>query len=220
MSPRSASRSTSSPASAISTAHEDLIRQSLQPECRLAGLHAARRADHAEAPFRRSLLYAQAVRSLFHERRAADRRTCRARSIARSSTVAPDYDVVIATDFGHGLIAPSSIDALTSKCALPGGEHPEQQRQSRLQSDHQISAAPTTSASTRRRRGSRSATASRRRRHRAPAGREPRRLLARSSSPRASTAASPSSAAASSTPFRLSPKTWSIRSAPAMHSLR
>ena len=28
--------------------------------------------------------------------------------------MAPDYDVVIATDFGHGLIAPSSIEALTT----------------------------------------------------------------------------------------------------------
>ena len=30
---------------------------------------------------------------------------------------AADYDVVIAADFGHGLIAPSSIEALTRKRA-------------------------------------------------------------------------------------------------------
>jgi glycerol-3-phosphate cytidylyltransferase-like family protein len=50
------------------------------------------------------------------------------------------YDLVIAADFGHGLIAPSSIAALTGNCPLPRRQCAEQQRQSRLQSDHQVSA--------------------------------------------------------------------------------
>ena len=51
--------------------HEDLVRQSLKPNVGLQDFHAHWRPDHAQAPFRRSLLHAQAVRGLFHERRTA-----------------------------------------------------------------------------------------------------------------------------------------------------
>ena len=54
--------------------HEDLVRQSLKPNVGLEDLHAHRRPDHAQAPLRRSLVHAQAVRGVFHERRTADRR--------------------------------------------------------------------------------------------------------------------------------------------------
>ena len=67
--------------------------------------------------------------------------------------------------------APSSIDTLTAQRALPGRQHPEQQRQSRLQPDHQISARRLRLH----RRAGGAACGQRpdlgRRRHRAPAGR-------------------------------------------------
>ena len=53
-------------------------------------------------------------------------------SIVRSPRSASNYDVVIAADFGHGLIAAILDRSVDRERALSGGEHAKQQRQSRL----------------------------------------------------------------------------------------
>ena len=49
-------------------------------------------------------------------------------------------DVVIVTDFGHGMIASSTDRYADRELEIPGGQRAEQQRQSRLQPDLEISA--------------------------------------------------------------------------------
>ena len=49
-----------------------------------------------------------------------------------------DYDLVIANDFGHGMIEDEVVN-LVREGVLPGGQRPDQQRQQRLQSHHQVS---------------------------------------------------------------------------------
>ena len=58
-----------------------------------------------QAALCRTRLSAQAVRGLHHERQAARRDRAARRSTAITSERVRDADVVIATDFGHGLIA-------------------------------------------------------------------------------------------------------------------
>lgn len=94
--------------------HEDLVRQSLKPNVRLK---AFRRAG-APTTLKRRFVDPSYMRKLFEVYFMNDepltpdvqREVDDAMAAAISS-----YDVVIATDFGHGLIAPSSIDVLTGK---------------------------------------------------------------------------------------------------------
>ena len=72
---------------------------------------------------------------------AADRPTTQASSTAPIAKRARDFDVVIATDFGHGAdrAAPRST-TLTRYGAVPRRQCADQQRQSRLQPRQQVSA--------------------------------------------------------------------------------
>jgi rfaE bifunctional protein nucleotidyltransferase chain/domain len=93
--------------------HDDLIRQSLRPN---VGLKTFTRAG-APTTLKRRFVDPSYMRKLFEvyfmndEPLMPDVQSELDREIAKR---AADYDVVIAADFGHGLIAPSSIEALTS----------------------------------------------------------------------------------------------------------
>ena len=131
----------SSPASATADSYEDLD----PPEP--AAERAPARAQAAGAPttLKRRFVDPSYMRKLFEVYFMNDEPLtggpAAARSTSRSPKLATKADVVIATDFGHGLIGPSSIDDADLVLALPGGQHPEQQRQPRLQPDHQVSQA-------------------------------------------------------------------------------
>jgi rfaE bifunctional protein nucleotidyltransferase chain/domain len=92
--------------------HEDLVRQSLKPN---VGLDIFTRTG-APTTLKRRFVDPSYMRKLFEvyfmndEPLPADVQTEMDDVIA---DVAGNYDVVIATDFGHGMIAPSSIHALT-----------------------------------------------------------------------------------------------------------
>ncbi len=92
--------------------HEDLVRQSLKPN---VGLRAFKRPG-APTTLKRRFVDPSYMRKLFEvyfmndEALPPDVQANVDNAIAE---IASDYDVVIATDFGHGLIASSSIDALT-----------------------------------------------------------------------------------------------------------
>src|SRR3984885_11882645 len=97
-----------------SKTHDDLIRQSLKPN---VGLKTFTRSG-APTTLKRRFVDPSYMRKLFEvyfmndEPLTCDVQNAVDREIAER---AGDYDVVIAADFGHGLIAPSSIDALTAK---------------------------------------------------------------------------------------------------------
>ena len=97
-----------------SETHDDLIRQSLKPN---VGLRAFTRVG-APTTLKRRFVDPSYMRKLFEvyfmndEPLTPDVQGEVDRAIIDR---AADYDVVIAADFGHGLIAPSSIEALTSK---------------------------------------------------------------------------------------------------------
>jgi rfaE bifunctional protein nucleotidyltransferase chain/domain len=92
--------------------HEGLIRQSLRPN---VGLRSFTRAG-APTTLKRRFVDPSYMRKLFEvyfmndEALTGDVQSEVDRAIAE---MAPEYDVVIAADFGHGIIAKSSIDALT-----------------------------------------------------------------------------------------------------------
>jgi rfaE bifunctional protein nucleotidyltransferase chain/domain len=94
--------------------HGELIRQSLKPN---VGIKTFTRPG-APTTLKRRFVDPSYMRKLFEvyfmndEPLTPDVQIEVDRAIADQ---AADYDVVIAADFGHGLIAPSSIDALTSK---------------------------------------------------------------------------------------------------------
>jgi rfaE bifunctional protein nucleotidyltransferase chain/domain len=97
-----------------SNSYTDLIRQSLKPN---VGLKTFARSG-APTTLKRRFVDPSYMRKLFEvyfmndEPLTFDVQTAVDREIADR---AGDYDVVIAADFGHGLIAPSSIAALTEK---------------------------------------------------------------------------------------------------------
>jgi rfaE bifunctional protein nucleotidyltransferase chain/domain len=92
--------------------HEDLVRQSLRPNVRLKAFTR----PGAPTTLKRRFVDPSYMRKLFEvyfmndESLPPDVQAELDTAIAQSAS---DYDVVIATDFGHGLIASSSIDALT-----------------------------------------------------------------------------------------------------------
>src|ERR1700689_1220180 len=94
--------------------HDDLIRQSLKPN---VGLRAFTRVG-APTTLKRRFVDPSYMRKLFEvyfmndEPLTPDVQSDVDRAIVDR---AGDYDVVIAADFGHGLIASSSIEALTAK---------------------------------------------------------------------------------------------------------
>ena len=134
--------------------HEDLIRAQPAAERQAAPPSMrAGRADHPQAPVRRSELYAQAVRGLHHNDAPFDRETeeqvaSTGRRGARDRRRRDRHRFRARPD-----LAAHRIGAARHR-AVPGGQRADQCRQSGLQPDHQISGAPTTSASTRRKRGS------------------------------------------------------------------
>jgi sugar/nucleoside kinase (ribokinase family) len=97
-----------------SETHDDLIRQSLKPN---VGLRAFTRVG-APTTLKRRFVDPSYMRKLFEvyfmndEPLTPDVQSEVDRAIVDR---AAGYDVVIVADFGHGLIAPSSIEALTSK---------------------------------------------------------------------------------------------------------
>ena len=111
--------------------HDDLIRQSLKANVRLKSFVR----PGAPTTLKRRFVDPSYMRKLFEvyfmndEPLTPDLQGEVDHAIA---DMAADYDVVIAADFGHGLIAPSSIEALTSNSRFLGREHTKQQRQSRL----------------------------------------------------------------------------------------
>jgi rfaE bifunctional protein nucleotidyltransferase chain/domain len=92
--------------------HEDLVRQSLKPNVRLKTFTR----PGAPTTLKRRFVDPSYMRKLFEvyfmndESLPPDVQAAVDEAIAESAS---DYDVVITTDFGHGLIASSSIDALT-----------------------------------------------------------------------------------------------------------
>jgi bifunctional ADP-heptose synthase (sugar kinase/adenylyltransferase) len=96
-----------------SESFDDLIQQSLKPN---VGLKSFRRAA-SPTTLKRRFVDPSYMRKLFEvyfmndEPLTTDQQHEVDRAIAER---AADYDVVIVADFGHGLIAPSSIDALTA----------------------------------------------------------------------------------------------------------
>jgi rfaE bifunctional protein nucleotidyltransferase chain/domain len=92
--------------------HEDLVRQSLKPNVRLKAFTR----PGAPTTLKRRFVDPSYMRKLFEvyfmndESLPPDVQAKLDTAIAESAS---DYDVVIAADFGHGLIASSSIDALT-----------------------------------------------------------------------------------------------------------
>jgi rfaE bifunctional protein nucleotidyltransferase chain/domain len=97
-----------------SDSYDELIRQSLKPN---VGLTAFARAG-APTTLKRRFVDPSYMRKLFEvylmndEPLTPDVQRDVDGAIAK---MAPGYDVVITADFGHGLIAPSSIDVLTGK---------------------------------------------------------------------------------------------------------
>lgn len=97
-----------------SDSYDDLIRQSLKPN---VGLRMFTRAG-APTTLKRRFIDPSYMRKLFEvyfmndEPLTPDVQNDVDCAIA---DLAPEYDVVIAADFGHGLIGSSSIDALTAK---------------------------------------------------------------------------------------------------------
>ena len=97
--------------------HEDLVRQSLKPN---VGLKTFTRPG-APTTLKRRFVDPSYMRKLFEvyfmndESLPPDVQADVDRAIAE---IASDYDVVIATDFGHGLIAASSIEALTNNSRI------------------------------------------------------------------------------------------------------
>ena len=92
--------------------HEDLVRQSLKPNI---GLRTFTRPG-APTTLKRRFVDPSYMRKLFEVYFMNDEALppdVQAEVDNAIAEIASDYDVVIATDFGHGLIAPSSIDALT-----------------------------------------------------------------------------------------------------------
>jgi rfaE bifunctional protein nucleotidyltransferase chain/domain len=97
-----------------SDSHDGLIRQSLKPN---VGLKTFTRPG-APTTLKRRFIDPSYMRKLFEVYFMNDEPlTPDVQSDVDAAIVdmAADYDVVIAADFGHGLIAPSSIDALTAK---------------------------------------------------------------------------------------------------------
>src|SRR6516162_7158700 len=97
-----------------SETHDDLIRQSLKPN---VGLRAFTRPG-APTTLKRRFVDPSYMRKLFEVYFMNDEPLTRdVQSEVDRAIIdrAGDYDVVIAADFGHGLIAASSIEALTSK---------------------------------------------------------------------------------------------------------
>ncbi|HEY8277420.1 MAG TPA: PfkB family carbohydrate kinase [Methyloceanibacter sp.] len=92
---------------------EDVVRDSLKPNVQL---HASMRRG-APTTRKRRFLDPSYMRKLFEvyfmddEPLTVDLQRHLDNQIA---AMAPDYDLVIATDFGHGLIAPSTVEALTT----------------------------------------------------------------------------------------------------------
>jgi rfaE bifunctional protein nucleotidyltransferase chain/domain len=92
--------------------HEDLVRQSLKPN---VGLRTFTRPG-APTTLKRRFVDPSYMRKLFEVYFMNDEALppdVQAEVDNAIAEIASDYDVVIATDFGHGLIASSSIDALT-----------------------------------------------------------------------------------------------------------
>jgi sugar/nucleoside kinase (ribokinase family) len=96
-----------------SDSHEDLVRQSLKPNVRLRALTRT----GAPTTLKRRFVDPSYMRKLFEvyfmndEPLPPDVQRDVDDAIAETAS---EYDVVIATDFGHGLIASSSIEALIS----------------------------------------------------------------------------------------------------------
>ncbi len=189
-----------------SDSHEDLIRQSLKPNVGSSLYVAA----GAPTTLKRRFVDPSYMRKLFEvyfmndepltpdlqgEVDRRDRRYGRGLRRGHRRRFRPRFDR-----------ATHRSNALTSNSRFSGREHTEQQRQSRLQSHHQI--WPRGLHLHRRPRGAAGGERPdfQRRRYRPAAERSIISTARRSSSPRASTAASHSKAAASCTPFRLSRK--------------
>lgn len=92
--------------------HEDLVRQSLKPN---VGLKTFTRPG-APTTLKRRFVDPSYMRKLFEVYFMNDELLppdVQSEVDSAIAEMASDYDVVIATDFGHGLVAGSSIDALT-----------------------------------------------------------------------------------------------------------
>ena len=94
---------------------------------------AARAPDDAQAALRRSR-YMRKLFEVYYMNDEPLTSDLRASERAYRQTGA-EYDVVISTDFGHGLLGPSTIEMLTKNRASLRST-PKQQRQPGLQPDH------------------------------------------------------------------------------------
>jgi bifunctional ADP-heptose synthase (sugar kinase/adenylyltransferase) len=91
--------------------HEDLIRRTLKPNVRLHALHRA----NAPTTLKRRFVDPSSVRKLFEVYQMNDEpltADLEARLGADIDALCPQADVVIATDFGHGLISPAMVQRL------------------------------------------------------------------------------------------------------------
>ncbi len=118
---------------------EELIRKALKPNVKLTtlvrqGAPTTRKVRFVDPTHLRKLFEVYFINDT---PLAADDQSSFDRLVAKR---ARDFDVVIATDFGHGAIARSTVNALTALGAVPGRQRADQQRQYRLQPGHQVPA--------------------------------------------------------------------------------
>lgn len=95
-----------------SESHEELIRQNLKPNVRL---HVLRRAN-SPTTLKRRFVDPSSIRKLFEVYHMNDEPLTgdlEAQLAAHVAKLCPKADVVIATDFGHGLIGPKIVRQLT-----------------------------------------------------------------------------------------------------------
>jgi sugar/nucleoside kinase (ribokinase family) len=94
--------------------HEEFIRGSLRPNVKL---HVIRRPG-APTTLKRRFIDASSMRKMFELYVMKDEPIAEVLQLELDriiSEVAPEADVVIATDFGHGLIGPSAVQTLTER---------------------------------------------------------------------------------------------------------
>ena len=120
--------------------HEELVRRSLMPNVKLTAVErpdgpTTRKCRFVDPSYTRKLFEVY-----FHNEAPFDAAT-EAKVASTVAAAAATADVVIASDFGHGLISPPDRIRAGRERAVPRGQCANQCRQPGLQPDHQVSAA-------------------------------------------------------------------------------
>ncbi len=118
--------------------HEDLIRRALQPNVKLNTIVR----PSSPTTLKQRFVDPNSIRKLFevyymNDEPLTDDLDGQLEALVRD--ICPTADVVIATDFGHGLMGPENCPSGDRFFEISGGQHPKQQCQPRLQFDHALS---------------------------------------------------------------------------------